>query len=892
MTSRSTIVGITRQSPTEPDFADNSEGRSLSFANAEAEDTLVLQTEAPDQIASENDDEWDAELPSSSTRNWKAYIWPSALGITLAGWTGFFGWAHRAENLQVLTSDRFISLLGNWSLPASLIGVAWLLLMRNSRSEASRFADVAASLRTESEALENRMRTVNEEIAMARGFLAENARELESVGRLSANKLQLAAEQLGSALADSDAKAKTLEQVSSAAATNLEQLRKHLPVVTSAAKDVTNQIGNAGNSAQLQVKTLIAALQRVAEAGQVARGNIDGLEERAGEASVQLSHLISQNNQSLQASMQTASERTEQLSAVLDNASAKMTDQLNGNLNTIQIGVTQMTAVLEDAAKKVEHQLFSSTADANERSQQLAALLDNTAQNLADKLASSAADTTAKAHGITAILDTAAHTLSEKMDASFATSQTQVQNIANVLDGAGKNIAESLQSTGKHIDDIAVRNIAHVTQQVEMLRESLDGMKAHSEAEDARIDAMIARTSNHIQEKTAQLSKLDDMSTERTAKLAFSVEALVVSTKNLNDNLGINHKSTDALIERSERLLLALDTASREIDEGLPAALSRADAQLIASLSQLDNATQKAGKLDEHSDNMLAKLSTIDSLIKVQRDAVTTLMSSSDTHFAERQEQIDALATSLVETRAMMADVADQANNDLVGSLNRVRDSTQEAANASRQLLENGMSDVAERLSEQSRVALASAIDSQVSALNDVVQQSFDKNIALSESATQKIAAQLAEIDGMTVNLETRLNSAREGFKGIDDDSFARQMVMLTESLNSTAIDVAKILSNEVTDTSWAAYLKGDRGVFTRRAVRLLDTGEAKTIAAHYGEEPEFREHVNRYIHDFESMMRVLLSTRDGNAIGVTLLSSDVGKLYVALAQAIERLRN
>ena len=31
--------------------------------------------------------------------------------------------------------------------------------------------------------------------------------------------------------------------------------------------------------------------------------------------------------------------------------------------------------------------------------------------------------------------------------------------------------------------------------------------------------------------------------------------------------------------------------------------------------------------------------------------------------------------------------------------------------------------------------------------------------------------------------------------------------------------------------------------------------------------------------------------TRDGHALSVTLLSSDMGKLYVALAQAIERLR-
>jgi hypothetical protein len=116
-------------------------------------------------------------------------------------------------------------------------------------------------------------------------------------------------------------------------------------------------------------------------------------------------------------------------------------------------------------------------------------------------------------------------------------------------------------------------------------------------------------------------------------------------------------------------------------------------------------------------------------------------------------------------------------------------------------------------------------------------------------------------------------------------------MSLLIESLNSAAIDVAKILSNDVTDNAWAAYLKGDRGIFARRAVRLIDAGQSRLIARHYEQEPEFREQVNRYVHDFEAMLRRALATRDGSPLGVTLLSSDVGKLYVALAQAIERLR-
>jgi hypothetical protein len=38
-------------------------------------------------------------------------------------------------------------------------------------------------------------------------------------------------------------------------------------------------------------------------------------------------------------------------------------------------------------------------------------------------------------------------------------------------------------------------------------------------------------------------------------------------------------------------------------------------------------------------------------------------------------------------------------------------------------------------------------------------------------------------------------------------------------------------------------------------------------------------------------MLRRILADRDGSALSITLLSSDMGKLYVALAQAIERLR-
>jgi hypothetical protein len=136
-------------------------------------------------------------------------------------------------------------------------------------------------------------------------------------------------------------------------------------------------------------------------------------------------------------------------------------------------------------------------------------------------------------------------------------------------------------------------------------------------------------------------------------------------------------------------------------------------------------------------------------------------------------------------------------------------------------------------------------------------------------------------------HIETTSNDQREK----DSEAFARRVSLLIDSMHSAAIDVGKILSDEIDDRAWDSYLKGNRGVFTRRAVKLLDGGQTREIRAHYEAEPEFQQSVNRYVHDFEAMLRRVLAERDGGMIAVTLMSSDMGKLYAALAQALERRR-
>jgi hypothetical protein len=765
MTARSKIIGLTRQ-------IDENVDRDLGEAATDDPSLMMANDLAHEEYV---ESYYAEEEPSTGTR-WTAYIIPSLLILGAVAWTGFFGWTYFTEVQSGIAGDRVVTLVSMWATPVLLLAVIWLLAMRHSRAEATRFGNVALALRTESEALEVRMRTVNEEISLAREFLAQNARELDTVGRQSSSNMVEAARLLTAALADSDEKAKTLEAVSNAATSNLEQLRKHLPVVTSAAKDVTNQIGGAGNSAQLQIKSLIAALERVGVAGKSAREYIDNVEVRANEVS--------------------------------------------GQLETVS---RQSAASLDDAS-----------IAAQKRATETAALLENAAEAIT----------------------------------------THVGNASSEVE---RLVADSSASIEQHVGN---------------LRGVLGALSDQSADEQGRITKIISEIEAHIEGSAVKISEVDRAATDQTAKLAFAVSALGESTREVGSALDNNHEITERLIDRSDRLLTALNTANAEISIAIPASMDQMSERFGAALDQLNAASVNAKALNDLSDDMLAKTTSLEHLIDIQRGTVTKLMTESDANFAARHEQADALASALTHTRALVEEMAEDASNRLVSSLLRVRETTKQAAESSRKIMDDELVHVAERLTEQNRVALTEAVDNQIAAMNELMQSAIQRNLTLSEASTAKLSAQLGQLDEMADNLEKRIAGNRDTFEGIDDDSFARRMVLLTESLNSTAIDVAKILSNDVTDTAWAAYLKGDRGVFTRRAVRLLDAGEARAIAAHYGDDAEFREHVNRYIHDFEAMMRVLLSTRDGNAIGVTLLSSDVGKLYVALAQAIERLRN
>ena len=136
------------------------------------------------------------------------------------------------------------------------------------------------------------------------------------------------------------------------------------------------------------------------------------------------------------------------------------------------------------------------------------------------------------------------------------------------------------------------------------------------------------------------------------------------------------------------------------------------------------------------------------------------------------------------------------------------------------------------------RRATGNTVERQVHAIVDATQSAVEA----ATRATERLARQAELITEKTAVIESRIEDARTEREDADRDNFARRASLLVESLNSASIDIAKIYAPEVTDSAWAAYLKGDRGVFTRRAVRILDSHQARDIADLYDQDLKFRE--------------------------------------------------
>ncbi|MCB1524785.1 MAG: hypothetical protein KDJ23_11870, partial [Rhodoblastus sp.] len=109
------------------------------------------------------------------------------------------------------------------------------------------------------------------------------------------------------------------------------------------------------------------------------------------------------------------------------------------------------------------------------------------------------------------------------------------------------------------------------------------------------------------------------------------------------------------------------------------------------------------------------------------------------------------------------------------------------------------------------------------------------------------------------------------------------------DSLDALSLDIARMLDHEAVVDLWERYRRGERNVFSRRLYTLQGQQAFDEIRRRYRGEREFRETIDRYIHEFERLLsEVGRDDRDGS-LAKSYLVSDTGKVYTMLAHAAQR---
>lgn len=831
---------------------------------------------------------YDDDVVADSHRGW---IVPAIAAVFIAVWTVFHFWAVRGSLFSSSTPAAWAEAIIGWSGPVILIVALWILATRNSTHEAKRFAVISRSLAEESANLETRLSATNRELSLAREFLGSQARDLEFLGRNAGERISEHAERLQSLVRDNGAQVDAIASVSSAALENMNRLRDNLPVIANSARDVSNQIGGVGRNAQEQLDRLNEGFDRLEAFGKASEEQISLLRDRIDDTI---------------AEFRLEADKFAEISDLRFSALRRGGEEFRSELDAREVDALAQMRLRWDALRAELDEARSQS----EVAEQLAlASLGGRIATLRKDFGEAADEMRKGEEEALGVWDKQAAALQSRL-------RQAVEEIITVdrraMENANAALAK-LQQDAITFDEATAERGRHFEAEslgrIERLKAGQDELSALLDDRMAAIDESI---SERHEVQRAQLASIDQQGAdlvERMAQAGSTFDTIAGQGREANETLsaGIgelnrvlvdSRESLDgtdmavaALTDASVRLLELIQASERHSREDLPHAMETSENRLAdverrageihALLEQArgsgDSIGERMGSIEDRTREVLAGFGGFHSEFEDRNSAQLEAVERLRAEVAALGEESEAVAERVQAELKAAIDALDTSAREALGTFETDR---AEQINAL-------AGQVGERSAQAIEAALAEHTDSALASLDEA----REKSVAAARASMQQMRDQLVRVNELTSNLESRIAHARERAEQNVDADFARRVSLITESLNSSSIDIARALSTDVSDTAWASYLRGDRGIFTRRAVRLVDNTEAREIAEIYDNDPDLRQHVNRYIHDFESMLRTVLATRDGHAVSVTLLSSDMGKLYVVLAQALERLR-
>ncbi len=534
----------------------------------------------------------------------------------------------------------------------------------------------------------------------------------------------------------------------------------------------------------------------------------------------------------LTAALPEADARAQNLTALLDQSARESVRQLS----EVKTMLTALWAATEDAAAR--HQ--SAVAGAQERLIALGTLAEATAARVAEQGDALRSHATDALDATTAALDTTR----AGVDAQTAALLASVDQARVALDHIGGEAMRVMQG------------------RLDRLLEAADTLGQSLGEQDARSKMFI-----------------------ETVERSFSVLDAKVGHAAAHGNTTLDDLATrmQGVRDTAHRLGEPFDATRATVGE-LEGAISQLEQAAVAAIASLGT------DLPSTHDGVVAIARDVEAI----REHLGTLTAPVD----QTEGTVQRIVAQLGDARLIATEIetatgtgAIAASNELIDVLSRVREVAAATAGTMRETLAGVVSEAEAALAEAGGNTARAAFGDPIRAELDAVIEATGRAATAAQGVADRVGQRLLGLTQTVASVEARIDEVDTAYDIKLRDDLAKRSEALVKSLNEAAIDIAQLLQVEVGDDAWAKYLRGERGAFTRSAVRLLENGTERKISRHFAHDPEFGLLAARYISEFDALLARVNTDREGKGLAIALLTSDIGKLYAVLAEAADKQR-
>ncbi|MEL6530523.1 MAG: ATPase, partial [Pseudomonadota bacterium] len=549
-----------------------------------------------DTVVGYEEDELNLEDYEEIAPSRMPWLAPALAISVVVAWTALYGWAmqDRLLNAGNVAPSEWTRWVIDWSVPVLLVGVSYLLFMRNSRSEANRFAATAALLSQESAQLEDRLTVVNRELSLAREFLASQSRELESLGRIASERISTHADELQSLIKTNGAQVDKIGSASETALGNMSRLRDDLPVVANSARDVSNQVGNAGRTAQDQLDKLIGGFERLNTFGTASENQVSTLGTRVGEILTGFESQLGRIEQLVSGRFDALAQQTDDYRAKIGESESEALAAMNERITLLQSETKAIGTKLVEAEQSAMEQVRASKASMQAEITDMVETLDRLVRH------------------------------------AVAASQTRIRELH---EEAGRFDDKLAQRDIKFQEEMARRQDEFETREAQSTEVLAQRLAELDEALSERREAQTAETEKLVAHSTAMSEQVSDLN----ALIAKVSEETETTRSSLGEGLGSLEEQLAAkraaleetgsqlekLTDASVRLLEIIQSGARHSREDLPEAIKVA-AEELGSVEERATAlsgvmfqtTQHSSELSEYLTKTREEIETTDSSLE------------------------------------------------------------------------------------------------------------------------------------------------------------------------------------------------------------------------------------------------------------------------------------